>query len=252
MEALEAATALGQSTLWQGFVVFVRVGAVMALLPAFGEQSVPQRVRIALALAFTLILAPAAPAAPDLDGIGLDVVLPEVANGLLLGILLRFYIVALQLAGTIAAQSTSLSQMFAPAGVEPMPAIGHLLVITGLALAVMTGLHVQVVRLLLATYDLLPVGQMPSAQAVAGVGLGQISYIFGLAFTLAAPFVVGSVLYNVALGVINRAMPQLMVAFVGAPVITAGSLFLLFLISPVLLAVWRNAFDAFLQSPLGG
>ena len=47
--------------LWRGFrpqilqaalVVFLRVGAMMTLLPAFGEAVVPVRVRIALALAF--------------------------------------------------------------------------------------------------------------------------------------------------------------------------------------------------------
>ena len=45
---------------------------------------------------------------------------------------------------------------------------------------------------------------------------------FALALSLAAPFVIASLLYNVALGVINKAMPQLMVAFVGAPAITCG------------------------------
>ena len=53
-----------------------------------------------------------------------------------------------------------------------------------------------------------------------------------LAFTLAAPFVLVSVLYNLTLGVINRAMPQLMVVFVGAPVITGLGLAVLFADGP--------------------
>ena len=74
---------------------------------------------------------------------------------------------------------------------------------------------------------------------------------FALAFTLAAPFVITSLVYNLALGVINRAMPQLMVAFVGAPVITFGAVFLLFLSAPLILSVWNAEFLAFLANPVG-
>ena len=44
-------------------------------------------------------------------------------------------------------------------------------------------------------------------------------------------------------------MPQLMVAFVGAPVITAGGLFLLCLSAPIILRVWLAALDSFITSP---
>ncbi|MBC7155841.1 MAG: type III secretion protein, partial [Rhodobacteraceae bacterium] len=42
---------------------------------------------------------------------------------------------------------------------------------------------------------------------------------------------------------------QLMVAFVGAPALTAGGLAMLFLSVPVVLAVWMQAFDLFLADP---
>ena len=110
---LAALLGLGQSLLWQGFLVFLRVGPVMTLLPAFGEQSVPVRVKLALALAFTLIVLPAAPmgpwAAPEQAqdfGALLHLILSETANGLVLGIGLRLFVLALQTAGSMAAQAT--------------------------------------------------------------------------------------------------------------------------------------------------
>ena len=72
---------------------------------------------------------------------------------------------------------------------------------------------------------------------------------FALAFALAAPFVIGSVVYNVALGIINRAMPQLSVILVGAPALTAASLLLMMVAVPLMLAVWLGGFDAFLLQP---
>ena len=77
-----------------------------------------------------------------------------------------------------------------------------------------------------------------------------MSRAFSLAFLLAAPFVIASVIYNLALGVINRAMPQLMVAFVGAPVITLGGIVLLFLASPLMLSVWNDALMTFFNNPM--
>ena len=39
-------------------MTFLRVGAAIALVPGFGEQSIPARIRLALALAFTVLIAP--------------------------------------------------------------------------------------------------------------------------------------------------------------------------------------------------
>lgn len=243
---------LTDAFLWQGFAVFLRVSAVVSLLPAFGEQSVPARVKLGIALAFTMIIAPAI-AEPNVP-VRFDTViwmsLTEIAAGLILGIGIRLFILALQTAGSIAAQSTSLAQILGGAMAEPVPAMGHILVMGGLALAVMTGLHVRVAEMLIFSYEMLPMGQMPNGSDVAEWGIDQIRRAFSLAFTLAAPFVILSVLYNLALGVINKAMPQLMVAFVGAPVITAGGLMLLCLASPLLLETWLNSLNSFIANPL--
>ena len=58
-------------------------------------------------------------------------------------------------------------------------------------------------------------------------------------------------IYNLALGIINRAMPQLMVAMVGAPAITGGALALLMLAAPVILPLWLGLLQARLADPFG-
>ncbi|WP_299672828.1 flagellar biosynthetic protein FliR [uncultured Roseobacter sp.] len=240
-------------SLWHGFAVFLRVAAIVSMLPAFGEQTVPARVKLIIALAFTLIVAPAIPAMqmPASFGISTFLILTEVLSGLALGIGIRLFILALQTAGTIAAHATSLSQVLGGAGVDPMPAMGYVLIIGGIALAVMTGLHVKAAELIILSYEFMPMGRFTDASILSDWGVAQVARAFTLAFTLAAPFVILSVLYNVALGAINKAMPQLMVAFVGAPVITAGGLFLLLVASPLMLSVWVQAMDRFLANPFG-
>ncbi len=250
LQSLLDVAALGLTV---GFVVFLRIGAAMAVLPAFGEMVVPQRVRLVLALAFTLVTAPAVAASVGglpTGGAALWLWLAaEPLIGLALGIMLRFFVMVLQIAGTIIAQSTSLAQLFGSAGVEPMPAVAHLLTMGGLALAVMAGLHVKLAALFILSYQILPPGVMPGAGVMLNWGLGTISQTFALAFSISAPFVIAALIYNVALGVINRAMPQLMVAFVGAPALTLGGLALMAIALPLGLAVWAGQLSTFLGNP---
>lgn len=236
-----------------GFAVFLRVGAAMAILPAFGERMIPTRIRLVLTIGFTMIIAPAV--APDItvglnDTASLGFLGAEVVAGLILGLGLRLLIMALQIAGTIAAQATSLAQIFGAASADPQPAISEVLVLGGLALAVILGFHLKVTEMLILSYEVLPAGQFRPAADLAEWGVAEVSKAFALAFSLAAPFVIASVLYNAALGVINRAMPQLMVAFVGAPAITAAALVLMALSAPHMLSVWSLALDAQLAQPL--
>lgn len=239
-----------QTYLWMIFPVFLRVGGAMALLPGFGEQSLPARVRLFLTFAFTMIVfgglpvteLPSGPAfRPGYFG--------EALVGLLIGTMLRLFILALQTAGMMIAQSISLSQLFGGTEGQPQPVIGQMLLMGGLALATHMGLHVKVAMLLIASYDVMPLGRLPDGDVIRAWGVAGVSHTFMLAFSIAMPFVLGGLIYNIALGAINRAMPQLMVAFVGAPALTFGGLVLLALAAPTGLALWLGSFDAFLSDP---
>jgi flagellar biosynthesis protein FliR len=241
-----------------GFVVFLRIGAALSVMPAFGETVVPQRVRLVLALAFTAVVAPAVSGpgsgltTPPPGSAGFVLLLgSEALVGLVIGIGFRLFILALMMAGTMIAQATSLAQMFGSAVAEPMPAVAHLLVTGGLALATLNGLHVTVAEALIGSYTVIPPGAGLAGDALRSWGVAHIGRAFALAFSIAAPFLIASLLYNVALGVINRAMPHLSVAFVGAPAMTLGAIALMLVSLPVGLMVWTEAMSGFLADPFG-
>ena len=239
-----------------GFVlVFMRVGGVMFLLPAFGDNAIPARVRLGLTIAFTLVVWPMVadparspdPARPLALMMGI-----EAGIGLLLGLSIRFMVFALQFAGSVAAQSTSLAQVFG-SGIapDPMPAIGNLMMRAGVTLAVVSGLHVKAALLMARSYEILPMGLPVPAADVAAWGTARVASAFALGFSLAAPFVLTAFAYNVSLGAINKAMPSLMVAFIGAPAIVAASILLLLLAGPLMLTFWHARLDEVLALPLG-
>lgn len=254
-EMLAQILGIAQAWLLAGGLVFLRVGAAFLVLPAIGEHYIPMRIRLGAALAMTVLLTPAL--ARDLVPANAQTadyawyIMTETLAGLLIGLSVRFIAMVLQIAGSMAAQATSLSQIAGGATPEPQPAIAGFLLLAGLTLAVMSGLHVMVARMLMESYDILPAGRMPLARDVGAWGVNRVGHAFSLAFSLAAPFLIASVLYNLALGVINKAMPQLMVAFVGAPAITLGGLVLLLLTTPFLLPVWMRAMQAALANPMG-
>lgn len=253
MEALAEILDFSEPALTSAFLVLMRVGSVTALLPGFGEQSIPMRVRLLVALAFTAIVWPIVSPIFDVSVQEMPrVMLTEAVVGVMIGVSIRLLVMALQLAGSIAAQSTSVAQIAgASATPDPMPAIGNILVMAGLTLVLVTGLHVKAAAAMINSYDIMPPGFLPTGRDVAEWGTAHVASAFSLALSLAAPFVVASFAYNVGLGAINRAMPSLMVAFIGAPAITAGALLMLALAAPALLVYWNGHMDAVLANPLG-
>lgn len=236
---------------WAGvaLVVFFRVGGVMATLPGFGEQVISVRVRLMLTLIFAAVLIPALADTleppPMSAGFVYKAMLTETVTGVFLGVFLRLFIFAIQTAGSIAAQSTSLSQLMGQAQMDPLPAIGHILTTAALALLMATGFPLKVIAFFALSYEIFPPLAFPDS-VIVEYGAIRVSECFALAFTLAAPFIIMALLYYLTLGVINKAMPQLMVAFVGAPVITMGSIFMLFITAPLVLTVWVTEFESFL------
>jgi len=239
---------------WHAAIVFLRVGAMTSIMPAFSETFLPTQIRMIVGLVFTAIVAPALPQIPMPQSVMqyAGLIATEVVVGLGLGMGLRMFMHMLQTAGSIAAQCTSLSQVLGGAGADPLPALGAILWISGLALAVMLDLHIRAVELIIRSYELFPLGQFPDAGSFSAWGVHRVSATFSMAFTLSAPFLITAVIYNLTLGIINRAMPQLMVIFIGAPAITLAGLGLLMIGAPMILNVWGRSLLMFFANPGAG
>lgn len=245
-ELLSWGTGAGSAMFWATTLCFLRTGAFVALLPALGEQIIPLRIRLAAALCLTAIVTPAL-GTPAL--VSLSSLLAEAGNGLALGAGFRFFLIALQTAGMMAAQAGSLAQIFTGAGSEPQSGISNMFSYAALALLCAMGLPEAAAALLIRSYEFLPQGTFPSSADIAAWGLAGAARSFRLAMSFAAPFLIGGLLYNIAIGAINRAMPMLMVALIGAPALTLGALILLVTATPVILALWLTEVQIWLDNP---
>ncbi len=237
--------------------IFARVGAVAFLIPGMGERGISIRVRLGGALALTALLtpliAPLLPLSPATFPDLFYMLAAEAVAGLIIGFSFRLLVFALQITGMVTAQHLSVAQMFGT-GVapEPEPTIATLLAMGGITVSLMAGLHVQVVASLAQLYGVLPFGEFPDAPSVGSWATARMAETFGLGISMAAPFVAIGFAYNIALGALNRAMPQLLVAVVGIPFLLWIGMISLHHVLPSLYDEWFEHMDAIFIDPLGG
>lgn len=258
MEALIAPfLAAGPAAALAAAGVFARVGAAVFLVPGIGERAIPVRVKLAAALALTALLAPIiAPMAAEVRPAPAAIaalLIGEAAAGLVIGLAFRLLIFALQIAGMAAAQSVSISHMFGTGvAAEAEPTIATFLAMGGVVLAMAAGLHVHLVAALAGLYAVLPFGALLPGSEAADWSTRRLAGTFALGLSLALPFVAAGFVYNLALGALSRAMPQLLVALVGVPLLVGLGLGLLWLALPEIYARWGEALGLVFADPLGG
>ena len=139
----------GVEALLATFMLFCRIGACLMVVPGFGSDRVPVKVRLFVAVSASLALAPmlapviqAAMPASDLETVG-RFILSELFTGLLIGIMGRCFIAGLEMIGTFIAMSIGMSNMpgMAIEGNEGLPPMASLMTLTATAMIFITNQH---------------------------------------------------------------------------------------------------------------
>jgi len=232
-------------------LVFARVGALVMLVPGIGEQLVPVRIRMAFAFLLALVLYPivraSLPPVPDDLGAMASQVILEILIGLGIGALLRMFVGTLAVAGEIfSLQSTlAFSQTTNPLQAQPTPTIGAFLALLGATLVFSTDLHQLFIAAIAKSYTLFVPGKGFPTGDFTALAVRSMGETFSLGVQLAAPVLVFSLVFNVAAGLIGRAMPQFQVFFVATPLTVLLSLSIFALGLGVFGLVWVDRFRDF-------
>ncbi len=234
-------------------LTFARIGTMVMLLPGIGEQNMPPRVRLTIALALTAVLLPAHQKAytVDLAALGPVIVMlvQEIIVGAVLGLTARLAISALQIAGSVVAQQFGLGFVTAidPTQNQQGLLVGNFLTLLGVTLIFATDLHHLVIEALNDSYSIFQPGEMPLTGDVAKHVTQVVATAFRIGIQLAAPFLVFGLLFNLGLGVLARLMPQLQVFFIGLPLSILLGLLLLMLV----IGAMMGTFVDYLEGVLG-
>jgi len=222
-------------------LVFARIGAMVMLLPGFGETNIPTRIKLSIALLLTLIILPLHRAAYQVDMSSLApllvLMLHEIVIGIVLGATARVTLSALQVAGSVIAQQLGLGFVTAvdPTQGQQGLLIGNFLTILGLTLLFATDSHHLVIAALNESYRIFSPGEIFSSGDVASLATRAFATAFKIGLQLSAPFLVFGLVFNIGLGVLARLMPQMQVYFVGVPLsILVGFIILALVISAIM------------------
>jgi flagellar biosynthetic protein FliR len=237
-------------------LALARIGGIVMLLPGVGETVVPATLRAGFAVALTLLLMPsiAMPAAAP-DFIMLAALLAhELAVGIWLGMMARFFVLALPIAGQIISYQIGLSSVITPS--QDLGAESTLLsTVFGMFATTMilaTGLYALPLQALVASYHILPVGLNFPAGSVLRIAQALTTQSFGLAVQVAMPFLLAGLLWQAGLAVISKLVPQLQIFMVAMPGQTLGGLALLALLATAMVAAWQRGAAAGMTRMLTG
>ena len=225
-------------------LAFARIGAMVMLLPGLGEQNIPVRVKLSIALLLTLIILPLHRAAyqVDLQSMAALMVLMvhEIVIGIVLGATARVTLSALQVAGSVIAQQMGLGfvQSVDPTQGQQGVLIGNFLTMLGVTLLFATDSHHLVISALNDSYKVFAPGEIMPSGDVAALATRAFTAAFRIGLQLSAPFLVFGLVFNIGLGVLARLMPQMQVYFVGVPL----SIFAGFLIFGIVIVAMMGTF----------
>ena len=225
-------------------LVFARVGAMVMLMPALGEENIPMRIKLSIALMLTLVLLPLHRSAYHVDMSSLSgllvLMLHEIVIGIILGATARVTLSALQVAGSVIAQQMGLGFVTSvdPTQGQQGVLVGNFLTMLGVTMLFATDSHYLVIAALSDSYKIFSPGESMMTGDVASLATQAFAAAFKIGLQLSAPFLVFGLVFNIGLGVLARLMPQMQVYFVGAPLsILAG-----FLILAIVLAAMMGTF----------
>jgi flagellar biosynthesis protein FliR len=156
----------------------------------------------------------------------------EMLVGAVLGISARLTISALEVSGSVIASALGLGFVTAvdPTQGQQGAIVGNFLTMLGVTLIFTSNLHYLVIGALDDSYTLFRPGEIPLTGDMAALVTHSVTGSFRIGVQLAAPFLVFGFVFNLALGLVARMMPQMQVFFVGVPLSIMIGLIILMLV----------------------
>ncbi len=192
----------------------LRIGGFVAAAPIASEKTIPNRVKIVLTVALTVLVGPLAPVPSTLSifsGAGALTAVQEILIGVSIGMVMELAFEALNFAGQTISMTMGLgfATLVDPQRGASVPVLGQVFMIMGtLAYLAING-HLVLLGALANSFQTLPIGAANIDKDFLMTVATWGTRIFEAGLSIALPAVIALVIVNMALGVVTRAAPQL-------------------------------------------
>lgn len=240
------------------FLAFCRIGGCIMVLPGFSSFRVPLQVRLFVALALSMALVPLLwqTIYPKVQNPGpeyLYLVGSELMIGVTFGMIARFIVLGLQFAGTsiqmVIGFNTSGGMSVTESEQEGQ--LTSLITFTGLLILFLTDFHHMVIRALVGSYEFMPMGNGFAPRMALVTLTDTLSATFMVMLRLASPFLIYGLVFNLAIGFVNKLAPQIPVYFIAIPFILFGGMVLFYFGSIEFFSLFISAFSTLFAGGTG-
>lgn len=213
---------------------FMRISAMFMTMVVIGSQNVPTRIRLGLAVAVTMAVAPVLPPMPQVALFSLDAVMvlgQQILIGTAVGMFTQFILHTFVMAGHFIGMQTSLgfANVVDPGNGQSVPVIGQFyLMLATLIFLVIDG-HLILIRMLADSFHTIPVGRAGFDPGNWKVLADWFGWVFAAALAMSISELVALLVINIAFGVMTRAAPQLNIFTIGFPVTMLSGLLVIWL-----------------------
>ena len=221
-------------------LTMMRVSIVMFMLPVFSTNNIPTQVKAAITIVFCLGVWPhlalsgtAMPAHPFDVAI---MMLGEAVLGLVLGMAVNFLFMGIQAGGELLGfqMGFTMINIADPLTGNQTGATAFFLWMVSLLVFLSLDGHLYMIKGFVASFDLVPPGQLFVGPMVLRQVMYLASQMFVLALQIAAPVMVALFLVEVSLGLMARTSPQIPIMEFGFPIKIAVGFFFLGLLMVIM------------------
>jgi flagellar biosynthesis protein FliR len=231
------------------FLAFCRIGACFMMMPGLASVRVPVQVRLFVAVAASVALLahlwetiiPLVERSTDRLAL---LIVSEILIGALIGLVARFYLLALQFMGSAVAMMSGFNAMAGVSVEEPeqQSPLAAIISLSALLLLFILDFHHEIVRALIGSYQVIPIEGLFNAQAALVNLADTLSEAFFMMLRLGSPFIAYAILVSLATGLINKLTPQIPIYFVSLPFLIAGALIMMYFAIGPLLTLFADGF----------
>jgi flagellar biosynthetic protein FliR len=233
-------------------LVFLRIGAILALMPVIGERAVPGRVKAGLALLIALLVfptirmeIPTLQADAEIVAVGLAMV-NEMLIGVVIGFAVRIVFAGIQFAGNMIGlqMGLAIANVFDPVSSSQVSIMAEFQYLFAMLVYLAVDAHHLLIYAIVDSYRFVaPFGFQFSESLIEFIVLFSKG-LFITAVKICAPVMAILLFSNVALGVVARTVPQINIFIVGMPLHIATGLIVLGLTIPFFASAVQRAFNS--------
>ncbi|MBN1613645.1 MAG: flagellar biosynthetic protein FliR [Deltaproteobacteria bacterium] len=230
-------------------LIFLRMSAMIAMIPVFGDRTVPARVKGAMALILSMLVFPFVRA--EISPIGSFEILSlavsmtgEVLIGLIIGLMARFVFAGVQFAGELVGlqMGFAIANIIDPITSTQVSIIAEFQYLFAMLIFLLVDAHHIFLLAIVDSFRIIHPLAFQLSGPLMDTMLGYSRDIFIVAVKVSAPIVAALIFINVGLGIIARTVPQINVFIVGFPLQIAAGLFFIGLTVPVFFKVLERYF----------